>query len=78
MVYSNTAFYKENGCGKSGHMSIFTSSKHLMTFLKFQFSRASFLHLIKDTGSMWSCSSDFFLEVETLLNNVSNYCDKNN
>ena len=29
------------------------------------------IYLIKDTGSMWPCSSDFF-KVQTLLNNAFN------
>ena len=36
---------------KSGHLSIFTPLKHLMMLLKYNFSRDSLLHLIKDTDS---------------------------
>ena len=44
---------EENEYGKSGHLSIFTSLKHLMMILKcIFFFRAAFLHLIKDTASM--------------------------
>ena len=42
----------ENEHGKSGHLSIFTSLKHLMMLLKCKFFRASFLHHIIDTDSM--------------------------
>ena len=42
----------ENEYGESGHLSIFTLLKHLMMLLKYNFFRASFLHLIKDTGSI--------------------------
>ena len=49
MVYSNTAVYGGNGCGKSSHLSIFTSLMHLMMLLKCNF---SWLHLIRDTEDM--------------------------
>ena len=50
MVYSNTAVYGENECGKSGPLSIFTSLKHVMMLLKHKFFfRASFLHHIAKT-----------------------------
>ena len=52
MVYSNTTVFGENGYGKSGHMYIFTSLKHVMMLLKCNFGRASFLHHITDTDSM--------------------------
>ena len=38
--------------GESGHLSIFTLLKHLMMLLKYNFFRASFLHLTKDIDSM--------------------------
>ena len=50
--YSNTAVYGGNEYGKSVHLSIFTLLKHLMMLLKYNFFRASCLHLIKDTDSM--------------------------
>ena len=52
MVHSNTAVCGENEYGKSSHMSIFTSLKHLMVLLKCIFVKASFLNHIKDTDSM--------------------------
>ena len=52
MVYSNTAVYEGNEYDKSGHLSIFTSLKHVMVLLRCKFFRASFLHLVKDTDSM--------------------------
>ena len=36
-----------NECGKSGRLCIFTLLKHLMMLLKYNFVRASFLHLIE-------------------------------
>ena len=43
----------ENEDGESGHLSIFTLLKHLiMMLLKYNFFRASFLHLTKDTDSI--------------------------
>ena len=42
----------ENEYGESGHLSIFTLLKHLMMLLKYNFFRASFLHLTKDTDSI--------------------------
>ena len=62
MVYSNTAVYGENKYGKSGPLSIFTSLKHLMMLLD----RASYLHLIKDTDSIYTQLKSF--DVEALLN----------
>ena len=38
--------------GESGHLSIFTLLKHLMMLLKYNFFRASFLPLTKDTDSI--------------------------
>ena len=38
--------------GHSGHLSIFTLLKHLMMLLKYNFFRASFLHLTKDTDTI--------------------------
>ena len=38
--------------GESSHLSIFTLLKHLMMLLKYNFFRASFLHLTKDTDSI--------------------------
>ena len=54
MAYSNTAVYIwENECFKSGHLSIFTSLKHLMMLVKrIFFSGLQCLHVIKDTDSM--------------------------
>ena len=51
MIYSKTAVYGGNEYGKSGHLSIFTSFKHLMMILKCFF-RASLLYLIKNTDSI--------------------------
>ena len=42
----------ENEYGKSGHLSFFTSLKHVMMLLKGNIFRASFIHPIKDTDSM--------------------------
>ena len=42
----------ENEYDDYGHLSIFTLLKHLMKHLKYNFSRASFLHLIRDTETM--------------------------
>ena len=44
--------------GESGHLSIFTLLKHLMMLLKF--SRASFLHLTKDTAAFKTMQLRFF------------------
>ena len=60
MVYSNTGVYGENECGKSGHLSIFTSFKHLMMLLKGTIFRALFLHLIKDTNSTYGHAAQIF------------------
>ena len=51
--YSNTVVYGEKN-GESGHLSkIFTLLKHLMYAIEaFNFFRASFLHLTKDTDSI--------------------------
>ena len=43
-----------NEYGKSGHLSIFTLLEHLMMLLKYNFFSVSFLHLIKDTDSMYA------------------------
>ena len=43
---------RENEYGESGHLSIFTLLKHLMMLLEYNYFRASFLHLYKDTDSM--------------------------
>ena len=63
---------EENECGKSGHLSIFTSLKHLMILLKCKFFRASLLHFIKDTYSMYTDMqlNLCFFKVETLLNDA--------
>ena len=58
--------------GKSGHLSIFTYLKHLVMLLKYKFFRASFLHPIKDTDSMYGHAAQICLKVETLLNNAFN------
>ena len=42
---------EENEYGKSGHLSIF-NVEALKDAFEVQFSSASFLHLIKDTGSI--------------------------
>ena len=42
----------ENEYGESGHLTTFTLLKHLMMILKYNFFRASFLNLIKDTDIM--------------------------
>ena len=65
-----------NEYGESGHLFIFTLLKHLMMLLKYNFFRASFLHLTKDTDRLVCrpCSSDFF-KVKTLLNNAFYVCD---
>ena len=52
-IYSNTVVYMgENEYDESGHLFIFTLLKHLMMLLKYNFFRALFLHLTKDTDSM--------------------------
>ena len=43
-----------------GHLSIFTFLKHLMMLLKCNFFQGSFLHLIKDTGSMQGHAAQIF------------------
>ena len=68
-----------NEYGESGHLSIFTLLKHLMMLLKYKFFRASFLHLTKDTDSMYIgpiMQLRFFLKVKTLLNNAFNELSK--
>ena len=50
-IYSNRVVYGENEYGESGHLSIFTLLKHLMMLLKYNFFRASLLHIIKDTDT---------------------------
>ena len=62
----------ENEYGKSGHLSNFTSLKHLIMILKYIFFRASCLHLMKDTDSMWGRAAQIF-KVEKLLNNAFNH-----
>ena len=42
----------KNEYAESGHLSIFMHLKHLMMLLKYNFFRASILHLTKDTDSM--------------------------
>ena len=72
MVYSNTAVYG----GKLVYM-INPVTCFFNTFLKHffhdafevQFFRASFLHLIKGTDSMWAHASQIF-KVKTLLNDA--------
>ena len=61
-----------NEYGKSGHLSMFTSLKHLMMLLKCKFFRASFVHLIKGTDCMSGHAAQIFFKVETLLNNAFN------
>ena len=63
---------------KSGHLSIFTSLKHLMVLLRCKIFRASFLHLIKDTdffGLFWTPVSDVFLAstnaMETMITSLA-------
>ena len=73
--YSITAVYGENEYGKSGHLSIFTISMHLMMLLKYTFFRASFLHPTKDTAACRAMHLIFF-KVETLLNNAFNEIKK--
>ena len=46
--------------GESGHLSIFTLLKHLMILLKYNFFRASFLHLTKDTDSIYGHAAQIF------------------
>ena len=53
MVYSNTAVYGGNEYGKSNHLSIFTSLKHLTMFLKT-------LHLIRDADSVYGHAAQIF------------------
>ena len=48
-----------NEYGKSSHWSIFTLLKHLMMLLKYNFFRASFVHL-KDTDIMYSRAAQIF------------------
>ena len=57
--------------GKSGHLYIFTSLKHLMVLLKFFLFRASFLHHITNTASIKGHAAQK-LFVETLLINAFN------
>ena len=42
----------ESEYGKSGHLSILTFLKRLVMLLKYNYFRASFLHLTKDIDSM--------------------------
>ena len=49
-----------NEYDKSGHLSIFTSLKHLMVLLRCNFFCASFFHLIKDTDSMQGHAAQIF------------------
>ena len=51
---------RKNEYGKSGHLSTFTLLKHLIILLMHNFFRASLLHLIKDTGSMWGYAAQIF------------------
>ena len=50
----------ENEYGESGHLAIFTLLKHWMMLLKYNFFRASFLHLTKDTDSMKGYAAQIF------------------
>ena len=61
----------ENEYGESGHLSIFTLLKHLMMLLKYNFFRASFLHLPKTLIACRDMQLKFF-KVKTLLNNAFN------
>ena len=58
-----------NECGKSGHLSIFTSLKHLMMLLKCYFFRTSFYTLSKTLIACRAMQLRFF-KGETLLNNA--------
>ena len=50
MVYSDTTVYGENEYGKSGHLYIFTSLKHLMMLWSAIFLGLNiFLHHMTDT-----------------------------
>ena len=51
---------------RSLSMSIFTSLKHLMMLLKWNFFRASFLHLIKDTDGMLGTWAQIFKSVNII------------
>ena len=48
--------------GHSGHLSIFTLLKHLMMVLKYNFFRAAFLHLTKDTDTISDHAAQIFLK----------------
>ena len=48
--------------GHSGSLSIFTLLKHLMMLLKYNFFRASYLHLTKDTDSILDHAAQIFLK----------------
>ena len=63
MVYSNTAVYGGNDCGKSGHLSIFTSLKHLMVLLRcIFFSGLRFYTLSKTLISCKGHTAQIFLK----------------
>ena len=49
-----------NEHGISGHLHIFAFLKHLIMLLRFNLFRASFLHLITDTGSMQGHAAQIF------------------
>ena len=52
-----------NEYGISGHLHIFAFFlKHLIVLLRCNYFRASFLHLIKDTDSMYGHVAQLFLK----------------
>ena len=56
-----------NKYGISGHLHIFALLKHLMVLLRCNFSG---LHFYTDSMYRGTCSSDFFFQVKTLLNDA--------
>ena len=71
MVYFNTAVYGGNEYGKSGHLSVLTSLKHLMMRLKCIFFRASFLHLFKILIACRALQLRYFeMKKKIVLNNA--------
>ena len=63
-----------NEYGKSSHLSIFTSLKHLMVLLKCNFSGLNFYTLPKTLMALRAMQLNFF-KVETCLNNAFNNWD---
>ena len=65
MVYSDTAVYEGNKYGKSSHLYIFTSLKHLMMLLKCNFQGSIFYTTSQTLIALGPYSSEY-LKVETL------------